>query len=376
MAEPSLLRAEILLPEAASFARLDGAVTTPFQATGWLQHFLEAHRETGRLRLLRLVTPGGAEILLPLLVRQTGGLTVAVKIGDGHASYFTPGLVGEVPALNAAELVPALRQAARAGAIDALLFEDMLPAWRGRRNPLMALDTRMAPNDAAFLTLGDDADALLGFLLDKDARKKLRAKSARLADLGGLEAHWVETPVAIETALALFFYWKTQQFSARGLANAFADEAVRRFLVKAAHDPAQGLKLFALSLAGRPIALIGGAMHDGHFAGMFTAYDPKPGLAKHSPGELMLQALLPALIEAGCRSFDLGAGDARYKARFCPEKQTLFDAALGVTWRGRLHALIWRMTRRIKGRIKRNPRLMAALDWWRRRRKKPAPVAA
>lgn len=376
MAEPSLLRAEILLPEAASFARLDGALTTPFQATGWLRHFLEAHRETGRLRLLRLVTPGGAEILLPMLVRQAGGITVAAKIGDGHASYFTPGLVGEVPALDAAELVPALRQAARAGAIDALLFEDMLPVWRGRRNPLMALDPRMAPNDAAFLTLGEDAEALLGFLLDKDARKKLRAKSARLAELGGLAAHWLEEPAAIETALALFFFWKTQQFTARGLADAFADEAVRRFLVKAAHDPANGLRLFALSLAGRPVALIGGAMHDGHFAGMFTAYDPRPDIAKHSPGELMLQALLPALVEAGCRSFDLGAGDARYKARFCPEKQTLFDAALGVTLRGRLHAQLWRIGRRIKGRIKRSPRLMALLGLWRSRRRKAAPGTA
>ncbi|WP_284178818.1 GNAT family N-acetyltransferase [Rhabdaerophilum sp. SD176] len=376
MAEPSLLRAEILLPEAASFARLDGALTTPFQATGWLQHFLEAHRETGRLRLLRLLTPGGAEILLPLLVHRARGATLAVKIGGAHASYFTPGLVGEVPALNAAELVPALRQAARAGAIDALLFEDMLPAWRGRKNPLMTLDARMAPNDAAFLTLGDDAEALLGFLLDKDARKKLRAKSARLAEMGGLAAHWVEEPAAIETALALFFYWKTQQFSARGLADAFGDEAVRRFIVRAAHDPAGGLKLFALSLAGRPVALIGGAMHDGHFAGMFTAYDPRPDIAKHSPGEVMLQALLPALVEAGCRGFDLGAGDARYKTRFCPEKQTLFDAALGVTFRGRFHAQLWRIARRIKGRIKRNPRLMALVEAWRRRRRKRAPGPA
>lgn len=372
MAEPSLLRAEILLPEAASFARLDGAMTTPFQATGWLKHFLDAHRETGRLRLLRLVTPGGAEILLPMLVRRHFATTVATKIGDAHASYFTPGLVGDVPALTPAELEPALRQAARAGAIDVLLFEDMLPAWRGRKNPLMALDPRMAPNDAAFLTLGKDADALLGFLLDKDARKKLKAKSARLAEMGGVAAHWVEEPEAIETALALFFYWKTQQFSARGLANAFGDEAVRRFIVRAAHDPAGGLKLFALSLAGRPVALIGGAMHDGHFAGMFTAYDPRHDIAKHSPGEVMLQALLPALVEAGCRGFDLGAGDARYKTRFCPEKQTLFDAALGVTYRGRLYAQFWRIARRIKGRIKRSPRLMALVDAWRRRRRKPA----
>jgi len=375
MVEPSLLRAEILLPEAASFARLDGAMTTPFQTTGWVKHFLEAHDEIGRLRLLRLMTPGGAEILIPLLVRRHLGQTVAMKIGDAHASYFTPGLVGDVPALTRAELVPALRQAARGGAIDVLLFEDMLPLWRGSRNPLMALTPRMAPNDAAFLTLGDDADAVLGFLLDKDARKKLRAKWARLGDRGLVEARWVQEPAAIETALALFFFWKSQQFAERGLRDAFADEAIRRFLVRAVHDPEHGIRIFALFLAGRPIALIGGALHDGHYAAMFMAYDARPEIAKHSPGEVMLQALLPALIGAGCRGFDLGAGDARYKTRFCPEKQTLFDAALGISLGGGLYALVWRMARRLKGRIKRNPRLMAAVTWWRQRRRKAPPAA-
>lgn len=376
MADPSLLRAEILLPEAASFARLDDARTTPFQSTGWLKHFLESHGQMGQLRILRLATPGGAEILLPLRVERRFGRTIAVKPGDAHASYYAPGLVGEVPALSHAELVPALRQAARAGAIDALLFEDLLPTWRGRKNPLMALGPRMAPNDAAFLTLGEDAGALLAFLLDKDARKKLRAKSARLAELGTLEARWMEAALDIEGALAMFFFWKRQQFAARGIDDPFADEAVRRFLVRAVHDKAQGIRLFALRINNRPIAVMGGALHDGHFAGMFTAYDPKPDIAKHSPGEVMLQALLPVLIEDGCRSFDLGAGDSRYKARFCPEKQTLYDAAVGMSLPGRLYALAWRIGRRLKGRIKRSPRLMRLVEWLRKRRRNRGAASA
>lgn len=379
MAEASLLRAEILLPEAASFARLDDSRTTPFQTTGWLQHFLETHGQLGQLRLLRLTTPGGAEILLPLVVERRRGQTIATKPGGAHASYFVPALQGEVPPLTRDELVPALRQAARAGAIDVLLLEDMLPHWHGHRNPLMALAARMAPNDAAFLTLGEDAGALLGFLLDKDARKKLRAKSARLAEMGTMEARWMRDPAEIETALAMFFYWKRQQFSARGIADPFADEATRRFLVRAVHDPDRGIRLFALRVAGRPVAVIGGALHDGHFAGMFTAYDPRPDIAKHSPGEVMLQALIPALIDAGCRSFDLGAGDARYKSRFCPEKHTLYDAALGVSTTGRVHAGLWRILRRVKGHIKRSPRLMGWLErlrhWRSRKGKRPTEAA-
>lgn len=378
MVEPSLLRAEILLPEAASFARLDAAQMTPFQASGWLRHYLEAHGQQGQLRIIRLVTPGGAEILLPLQVESRAGLKIGTKVGDAHASYFVPGLSAAVPPLSRAELVPALRQAARAAGIDALTFPDMLPHWRGQKNPLMALAPRMAPNDAAFLALGDDAQALLDFLLDRDARKKLRAKSARLAELGALEARWMESAADIEGALALFFFWKSQQFSARGMTDPFADEGVRRFLVRAVHDPQEGLRLFALCIQNRPVAVIGGAMQGGHFAGMFTAYDPRPDIAKHSPGEVMLQALIPALITAGCRGFDLGAGDARYKSRFCPEKQTLYDTALGITASGRAYALLWRWIRRAKGRFKRSPRLMALLEAWRQRRlgKTPASKAA
>jgi CelD/BcsL family acetyltransferase involved in cellulose biosynthesis len=368
MVEPSLLRAEILLPEAASFARLDAAQTTPFQASSWLRHYLEAHGQQGQLRIIRLVTPGGAEILLPLHVETRSGLKIGTKVGEAHSSYFFPGLRETVPPLSRAELVPALRQAARAAGIDALTFPDMLPHWRGQKNPLMALGPRMAPNDAAFLSLGDDAQGLLDFLLDRDARRKLRAKSARLVELGALEARWMEEPADIEAALALFFFWKSQQFSARSMADPFADEGIRRFLVRAMHDSQRGLRLFALCIQNRPVAVIGGAMEGGHFAGMFTGYDPRPAIAKHSPGEVMLQALIPALIKAGCRGFDLGVGDARYKSRFCPEKQTLYDASLGITLTGRAYALLWRWARRAKGRIKRSPRLLALLEAWRLRR--------
>ena len=71
---------------------------------------------------------------------------------------------------------------------------------------------------------------------------------------------------------------------------------------------------------------------------MFISYDPDPDIARSSPGELLLCAVLRDACARNLSAFDLGVGDARYKTTFCDESERLAEALYAPTWAGRLAA--------------------------------------
>lgn len=351
-----------------SFARLAAteASATPFQSARWVRAFLESHGVSDQCRLIELTNEQGSTLLLPLLLTRRAGMTFAEKIGGAHASYFVPGCTGDMLGWPRFALSTGLKVAGQLAGIDAYLLADCPSDWNHSASPLNALPHQMSPDVGAILVIDSDGETLLSQLSDRDDRKKLRQKRNKLATLGELHTGWVD-PADIAGTLAAFYQWKATQFAEMGIRDPFAEPAFRRFLDGATAGDEAPIRLFVLRAGERPLAVIGGAHSGVHFSGMFTAYDPAPEIARYSPGEVLIAALIPALCDADFAGFDLGVGEARYKAHYCPTRLNLLDIALPVTWRGWLAARQWRAARAAKRAIKQNG---ALFDFFKRARRR------
>lgn len=350
-----------------AFARLRSveARGAPFQSAGWLQALIRSQGLTDKFRLLHFSFADGGWLVLPLQRDAAHGIVVFEKIGGAHASFFAPAASGHV--FSADTLRRAFREIAAAESVDAIMLADCPTEWAGSPHPLLALDHRAAPSDAAFLDLDGAAEDLMARLFNREGLKKQRYKRRKLGELGVLMAGWAPCQTSAEAALDQFFGWKAQQFLAMGTPDPFAARDVKDFLLEAVCGPESAIRLFTLALAGRPVAVIGVARCGTHASGMFTAYDPSPDIARFSPGDIAMGELVVTLRQEGCTSFDLGIGEARYKNQFCPETLPIVDIAEGFTLRGQLAAAAWLALRGAKRVIKRNPRLFELAKGVRRR---------
>ena len=99
---------------------------------------------------------------------------------------------------------------------------------------------------------------------------------------------------------------------------------------------------------------------------MMTAFDADPEIARFSPGDLLLQHLVRDQAARGRRAFDLGVGEARYKASICDETIALVEMMVPVSLRGTPTGAPRQGLTRTKRRIKRDPRLFALVRRLRR----------
>ncbi|WP_336486964.1 GNAT family N-acetyltransferase [Methylobacterium nigriterrae] len=348
---------------------------TPYQRFDWVAAYLRAGAEAGDLRVVVLRdAKGRPRLLLPLLVRREHGVRVARVVGATHANYHLPLFAArEAAAIPAEDLTALLVTVGREAGIDAYGLSHQPRAWDGAVNPLGLLRAEAAPSDAYGLMLGPDPEATVKRVFSADARKKLRAKEKRLVESFGPVAYRrAACPDEAAAFLAAFYLRKSARFASLGIADPYAGEPIRRFLAAAAAaretDGAPAIELYALVArdSGRIFATFGGAVNADRFSGMMTAFDPDPEVARSSPGDLLLQHLVRDQAARGRRAFDLGVGEARYKASICDETIELVDAVIPVTLRGRAYGAALRGRTRLKCRIKRSPRLW---DWFQRARR-------
>jgi CelD/BcsL family acetyltransferase involved in cellulose biosynthesis len=222
------------------------------------------------------------------------------------------------------------------------------------------------------LTLEPDPDATVRRVFSADARKKLRSKEKRLIEAHGPVVYRrAETAEEANRFLTAFYAHKAVRFAAMGIADPYADPSIRAFLAAAAAGPEAALEIHALCIAegGRVLATFGGAVTGQRYSGMMTAFDPDPDIARYSPGDLLLQHLVREQATRGRLGFDLGVGEARYKASICDETIELVEATIPVTLAGRAYGAIRQGLVRAKRGIKRDPRLYAAFQRLRKLRR-------
>ncbi|KST57442.1 acyl-CoA acyltransferase [Methylobacterium sp. GXS13] len=337
---------------------------TPYQRFDWVGAYLRATGTEADARIVVLRdAEGRARILLPLVLSRILGLTVARVVGDTHANYHMPLFATrDAAAISPGEVTAALIRAGRPAGIDVYALQHQPLMWEGAANPLSDAGEPEA-SDAYGLMLGPDSEATVRRVFSADARKKLRSKEKRLIEAkGALAYRRAETPEDAARYLTAFFDHKAVRFAGMGVPDPYAAEPIRRFLTAAASgaDPAVEIHALCLAESGRVLATFGGAVSDQRFSGMMTAFDPDPEVARFSPGDLLLQHLVADQTARGRQGFDLGVGEARYKASICDETIGLVETIVPVSLRGRAYGLAQLGLTRTKRRIKRDPRLYAA----------------
>jgi len=294
--------------------------------------------------------------LLPFARVARGPLRFAVFLG-GKDSNFNLGLFRHGGAW-ARDDVAALLATAGAQAtprLDAFLLINQPLTWRGIANPLAAGLPQPSPSSAHSSALPGEFAVWLDARASKEAKKKMRKKRARLEASAPLVHRRAADEPEIDRALAAFHVERRARTQALGVPDPYASAAAHAFLAELARDGV--LELHTLSHGDRIIAVFGALPRAERLSGLFIGHDGDPEIARSSPGEIMVQAVVADAIARGFTEFDLGIGEARYKDEACEIVEPLFDSAFAVTLKGRLAAWAFLAARRAKGSVKRSPHL-------------------
>ncbi|MBN8942414.1 MAG: GNAT family N-acetyltransferase [Rhizobiales bacterium] len=351
------------------------AVFSAYQRFDWADCFHTTLGE-GSTPCLAILSDaaGRPQALLPLAISGTNGLSVARFIGGKHCNFglglWRPAFAQAcTPALLQDALEAIARQAPRR--IDLFSLTGQPTSWAGLDNPLHRLAHQPSPSFGYHLALGPDPEATLAAAMSGPARKKLRKKEKALAAHGTVAFVKAETRDQVETFTDAFLAQKAQRCRELGIPNAFAEPDARDFILTAAtRGLAEGrpvIELYALTVAGEPVATFGGTVANGRFSGMFNAMTAGP-MTRESPGEILLSHLIRHCCLAGLAVFDLGAGKARYKSSLCDGEDMLFDQFIPITWRGQAAAAAYGAAMRMKRAIKQSDRLWPLVQALRRAR--------
>jgi CelD/BcsL family acetyltransferase involved in cellulose biosynthesis len=336
------------------------APASPYQSFPFVSLWFET---VGRAELLEPAIAvgragnGQPAALLPLAVDRRGPLRILTFL-CGRESNFNLGLYRPEARLDEAALRAILLRAAAARGADIVYLRNQPRRLDGVENPLAFACAAPSPSFAYGLALPDDP-AALDARASKETRKKLRKKEQRLAALGEIRyEHAVTGARAVEIVQALVAQ-KVERFRRMGVSSAFDDPAMRTFLERSCDEGA--MEAHALSVSGRVVAAYAGLGHRGRFSAMVNSFDLlDEEVARCSPGDLLLRAVLRNLIERGFSRFDLGAGEARYKDAVCDETIELCDLVLAANWKGVLAAPMLAAFLKAKRWIKQTPALARA----------------
>jgi CelD/BcsL family acetyltransferase involved in cellulose biosynthesis len=342
------------------------AIATPFQNFDWVAAYATTvSREEGHrtCALLGRDTDGDLAFILPLEIGDHMGARVASMPGGTHANVQMPLMSTSGSRLSPRAVRRALVQTAREmGGIDAVHFRAQPRAWAGRRNPFasMALSTG---ERLYSLALDGDPVSTLDRVVGPSWRKKLRQKRRRLESLGRVAYRAAASPREADAILATFFVQKAERFKEQHIPNPFIG-ATQEFLHRAARAAGDGhvaLDLHALTLDSRIVAVFGATSDERSACGMFNSFARDPELLRTSVGHLLLVDVIGHYARTGRRHFDLGVGEAEYKATFCDSADPIVETILPVTMAGLAYAALASATLAVKRVIKRHPSVLAVL---------------
>lgn len=302
----------------------------------------------------------------PLFVWPLGRRTFARRhvvefLGGSHANFnMAVWHRDAVAKIAAADLRAVLDRLS--GQADILRLTNQPLTWAGTTNPFALLPQQPSPNFGFSGALSRDFDVLLLARTKASDRKKMRKKERALAGYGDVRFERARSKQDVRRVLDAFFKQKSARMRALGIADVFAAPGVRRFIEAASTEPAAGfnppIELYTLSVNNIIVATMGGMVGGGRFCAMFNSI-AQGHYAIESPGEQLILNLVKNCCERGLATFDLGIGEAQYKALFCSDTEPLFDSYLPLTASGRLLAFAFAAAAAIKRAIKQRPMLWA-----------------
>ena len=311
-------------------------------------------------------------MLWPLGRRRMGPLVVAEPLGGKHANYnFGLWRRGFAESLDAAAVAKLIGRIRRLGErVDLLSIERQPESWDDVPNPLRLLPHQPSPSFGWRARLDTDPAAFLARLMSSDTRHSFRRKERKLAQNPGYHYACATTPAEVERALDAYFAQKAARLAAAGIANVFAEPGVEAFLRGAAHHGLDAgrplLECHTLACDDEVIAFIAALRDDRRVSGMLLSITGSDN-ARWSPGVVLLILMVSRCCEDGRLWFDLGVGEASYKAFVCDEAEPLFNSLIPLTLPGRLLAAGQSGLSALKRRIKQSPWLWTMVQSARRR---------
>jgi len=339
---------------------LGAAAASPYQNFDYVAAWFGTIGQARGLEPMIVVArdPKGLPLaLFPLATHDAGGLRVA-EFSCGRESNLNLGLFRPGVALDARRLLLSAARS-RTNPPDFFYLRNQPRRFGAFENPLAGGDARPSPSFAYGAALPADI-AALDAKLSKASRKKLCKKQKRLMELGALAFEHCASGAAAREIVAALIAQKSTRLASIGVDDLFAAPEMRAFIARACD--AGALEAHALRLSGRIIATYIGLARNGRFSGLANSFDMDEEIARGSPGDILLHALLGDLVARRFAYFDLGVGEARYKDAVCDETIELYDLVMPVTGRGALAAPLLRSFLNAKRLVKQTPWLLRLLE--------------
>ena len=300
---------------------------------------------------------GAPLALFPLALRQGSAISVIEYVGGKDSNTNMP-LIRPGVIFSPSTIEHVLREiAAKApGRPDLFILKNQPHDWEGTVNPLRQLPSQNSPSHCHSTYLLADSEEFRKQRLSADARKKLRAKTRKLGELGPLTFMTARTKDEAARILEAFYAQKRQRFDDKNISSGFDSPESRSFFARTCisriGERETSVELHALVCGDRIIATYGGGVHRKRFHGMFNSFDSASNCARFSPGDVLLAMLIEAKCRQGLKMFDLGIGEGRYKQSWCDRSEVLFDTIFGLTIKGKVWAQLEASGQSLKRSVK------------------------
>lgn len=338
------------------------AVLTPYQRFDWCKALIDSGLETGAITVVLIGPSAQPFALLPLVADRKWGLRrgrlIGTMVSNTDALIFHPNAHCHFDGLALDALLPAIATAA--GGLDFFSFRNMATHWAGHANPLLSVDAQPSPSRFYRAVIGPSLSPFIEHRLTNKLRTNLKRGSRRLEELLG--------PVRLETVAdadgfglihRAFVEQRGARFAKMGVTNVFAEAKMMRFFSLACQrgftQERPVLMAHALYAGAEIVATSFGAQAGSHYSQYINSTSTGPA-SKYSLMGILVGHLMDDLLARGVTTFDMGLGDFPYKTDWT-QPETVFDALVPMTGRGKLALGAMRAGIFTKRTIKQNPRL-------------------
>lgn len=232
------------------------------------------------------------------------------------------------------------------------------------KNPMLSLPQQASVNSMYDMDLRDGLDAILDQGSGKRKRKLWRKQNRVAESMGGYELVSPQSHEDILEAVDEFMTLKGKRLKEMGVQNIFAKKNTIDFFIQMAVSPPEEdghlFKIFQLKIQDKTRAMYALGI-DGDYCQAYVNAVEYDEFSDHSPGEMILYAMIEQLIADGYAKFDLGVGDERYKRSWCPGKHPLFDTNIALSLSAQPIIFGLRVKNKVKRYVRNNPQLWQKL---------------
>jgi len=201
----------------------------------------------------------------------------------------------------------------------------------------------------------DDADKTQR---SKSRRKHDRQQGERLDALGAVSFDEIRNGPEAGAILDLMFRQRAARFVAMGVADPFTAPGIRDFYdATVAAESGVDVRLHILRLNGEIVAVRYNIAHGTRLFCLISSMSDDASVQTGSPGKQCLLRVMQTVFDAGCRTFDMGAGFTDEKRHWCNVQIPVRQHYVALTSRGSLAGEVHRTWQLIRQRLKQNERL-------------------